>query len=117
MANSYNGGDNESYNGNSSLLGTAGPTIPPIDPLSGAAKAPILDPVLGTNTPTPAPTLDSIVGPVTMNPLFYEQLSQLIMKTINSTLHDSQASGALERGGTQGSHGIDEHIPTSLQQN
>ncbi|KAL0306932.1 UNVERIFIED_CONTAM: hypothetical protein Sradi_6110500 [Sesamum radiatum] len=43
------------------------------------------------------------------------------METVNSTLRDSQASGVgpssqLERGGTQGSQGIDEQILVGLQQ-
>ncbi|KAL0463035.1 UNVERIFIED_CONTAM: hypothetical protein Slati_0191100 [Sesamum latifolium] len=59
-------------------------------------------------------------GSAVLNPFFCEQFCQFIMETINSTLRGSQASGArpsfqLERGGTIGSHGMDEQIPTGLQ--
>ncbi|KAL0391537.1 UNVERIFIED_CONTAM: hypothetical protein Slati_4538800 [Sesamum latifolium] len=71
MANIDNRGDNGSYEGNSSLPVVAGPTIPPINPTSGAANAPSPDPSLGAiNVPTPA--LNQTVGPMAMSPLFYE---------------------------------------------
>ncbi|KAL0301499.1 UNVERIFIED_CONTAM: hypothetical protein Sradi_6426700 [Sesamum radiatum] len=56
-----------------------------------------------------------------MNSLFCEQRCQFNMKTINSTLRDSQASRAgpssqLKRGWIPGSQGVDEQILTGLQQ-
>ncbi|KAL0458394.1 UNVERIFIED_CONTAM: hypothetical protein Slati_0466600 [Sesamum latifolium] len=50
-----------------------------------------------------------------MKQLFYEQLHQFIMETINSTPHGSQvsevgSSSQLERGRIPGSQGIDEQI-------
>ncbi|KAL0373613.1 UNVERIFIED_CONTAM: hypothetical protein Sradi_3277000 [Sesamum radiatum] len=69
MTNSENGGDNGSYEGNSSLPNVVDPNIPPIDPIAGAAIALSPDPTLGaTNTPA----LDQTAGPMAMNPLFYE---------------------------------------------
>ncbi|KAL0451238.1 UNVERIFIED_CONTAM: hypothetical protein Slati_1101900 [Sesamum latifolium] len=108
MANSDNGGDNGSYEGNSSLPAAAGPTVLPADPAAVA-----------TNIPTPA--LDQIDGPAVLNPLFCEQLREFIVETINLILYGSQASGVgpssqLERGGTPASQGMDEQVPTGLQQ-
>ncbi|KAL0307773.1 UNVERIFIED_CONTAM: hypothetical protein Sangu_3012000 [Sesamum angustifolium] len=68
MANSNNGCDNGSYEGNSSLHAIAGPSIPP--PVVVATNNTAPDPTSGTNTLAPA--LDQIVGPVVMNPLFCE---------------------------------------------
>ncbi|KAL0448594.1 UNVERIFIED_CONTAM: hypothetical protein Slati_1415800 [Sesamum latifolium] len=68
MANFNNGGDNGSYEGNSSLPAAAGPTVPPADIAVVATNTTAPDPTSGTNTPAPA--FDQIVGPVTMSPLF-----------------------------------------------
>ncbi|KAK4395935.1 hypothetical protein Sango_1747800 [Sesamum angolense] len=56
-----------------------------------------------------------------MSPLFCEQLCQFIVETIYSTLCGSGtsrvgSSSQLERGGTQGSQGVDEQMPVGLQQ-
>ncbi|KAL0370567.1 UNVERIFIED_CONTAM: hypothetical protein Sangu_0374800 [Sesamum angustifolium] len=56
MANSDNGGNNRSYEGNSSLLTAAGLAAPPTNPTWGAPDVPVLDPALGANSPAPAPT-------------------------------------------------------------
>ncbi|KAL0381329.1 UNVERIFIED_CONTAM: hypothetical protein Sangu_0197200 [Sesamum angustifolium] len=54
MASSNNRGDNRSNEGNSSFSVIAGPTIPLVNPTSGAANAPAPDSSLGaTNTPAP----------------------------------------------------------------
>ncbi|KAL0373653.1 UNVERIFIED_CONTAM: hypothetical protein Sradi_3281000 [Sesamum radiatum] len=59
MTNSDNGGDNGSYDGNSSLPVVVGPTIPLAYPTLGAANAPAPDSILeADNAPTPA--LDNI---------------------------------------------------------
>ncbi|KAL0355450.1 UNVERIFIED_CONTAM: hypothetical protein Sradi_3991900 [Sesamum radiatum] len=44
MVNSENGGDNRSYEGNSSLFAVVGPIVPPADPTRGAENAPTPDP-------------------------------------------------------------------------
>ncbi|KAL0286276.1 UNVERIFIED_CONTAM: hypothetical protein Sangu_2740200 [Sesamum angustifolium] len=74
MVNSDNGGDNESYERNSSLSATIGPTVPLTDPTSGVANAITPNLTLGANAPATAPPLDSIIKPVAMNSLFYKQL-------------------------------------------
>ncbi|KAL0453852.1 UNVERIFIED_CONTAM: Transcription factor I-like 1 [Sesamum latifolium] len=51
-------------------------------------------PVPVANALVPVPALDQAVGLAVLNPLFYAQLHQFIMETINSTLCGSQASGA-----------------------
>ncbi|KAL2240232.1 UNVERIFIED_CONTAM: hypothetical protein Sindi_0664400 [Sesamum indicum] len=71
-----------------------------------------LDLALGVSAPIPTPTLNSTAGPIATNLLFYKQLCQFIMETIQSTLRSSQAS----RGGTRGSQEIDEYILAGLQQ-
>ncbi|KAL0409634.1 UNVERIFIED_CONTAM: hypothetical protein Sradi_1897800 [Sesamum radiatum] len=68
MANPDNGGDNRSYEGSSSLY-CGWSCSSPIDPSAGTAT-----------------------GLAAMNPLFCEQLHQVIMETINSTLYGSLAS-------------------------
>ncbi|KAL0458200.1 UNVERIFIED_CONTAM: hypothetical protein Slati_0447200 [Sesamum latifolium] len=85
--NSENRGDNDTYEGNSSLPIAAGPVVPPADPAVVATNTPNPDPTSKTNTTAPA--LDKIVGPAAMSPLFCEQFRE----TINLTLLGSQASG------------------------
>ncbi|KAL0445513.1 UNVERIFIED_CONTAM: hypothetical protein Slati_1679200 [Sesamum latifolium] len=76
MMNSDNGGENGSYEGNSSVrndkfsLLWSDQLLHLQIPLWGAADIPISDPALGANAPAPAPApvLDSTVGPITMNP-------------------------------------------------
>ncbi|KAL0411517.1 UNVERIFIED_CONTAM: hypothetical protein Slati_3741400 [Sesamum latifolium] len=92
MTNSDKGGDNGTYEENSSFPAAAGLIVPPAD-LAAVA------------TNTPAPDLDQTDGPAVLNPLFCEQLRQFIVETINSILCGSQASGAgpssqLEKGET-----------------
>ncbi|KAL0434469.1 UNVERIFIED_CONTAM: hypothetical protein Slati_2781200 [Sesamum latifolium] len=76
MANLDNGGNNGSYEGNSSLPSAAGPFIPPADPSSKVANAPIPDLTLG-GAYAPAPALDQTIGPTAMIPLFCKEASTL----------------------------------------
>ncbi|KAL0440675.1 UNVERIFIED_CONTAM: hypothetical protein Sradi_0006400 [Sesamum radiatum] len=55
-----NGGDNGSYEGNSSLPIVVDPTIPPANPNTRVPNAPILDPALRA-THVLAPALDQTI--------------------------------------------------------
>ncbi|KAL0403981.1 UNVERIFIED_CONTAM: hypothetical protein Sradi_2038900 [Sesamum radiatum] len=74
MANSDNGGDDGSYEENSSLPLVVGPVIPPTDSATGAANAPALDLIVEAYILAPTLALDTTAGPIAMNPLFCEQL-------------------------------------------
>ncbi|KAL0411923.1 UNVERIFIED_CONTAM: hypothetical protein Slati_3782000 [Sesamum latifolium] len=121
MANCNNGGDHRSYEGNSSLPAAFGPAVLPADPIMGDVNTPGPDPAPEANIPAPAPAHDQAAGSAVLNPLFCEQLRQFIMKTINSTLCGSQASGVgpssqLERGGTPATQDMKEQISAGLKQ-
>ncbi|KAL0320379.1 UNVERIFIED_CONTAM: hypothetical protein Sradi_5299400 [Sesamum radiatum] len=84
MTNSDNGGDNRSYEGNTSLPTVAGSIIPPPDPASRAINAPSGSDF--RNHQHSCSNYDSTTGSIAMNLLFDKQLHQFIMKTNNSTL-------------------------------
>ncbi|KAL0427318.1 UNVERIFIED_CONTAM: hypothetical protein Slati_2906600 [Sesamum latifolium] len=86
MANSDNRGDHGSYEGNSSLPVAFGLAGLPVDPIMGDVNILEPDPAPKANTPAPTSAPDQTVGPAVLNPLFYEQLHQFIMETINLTL-------------------------------
>ncbi|KAL0313042.1 UNVERIFIED_CONTAM: hypothetical protein Sradi_5703500 [Sesamum radiatum] len=74
MENSNNGGDNGSYEGNSSFLVVTGLAIPPTELATGTANALPSDLIVGANAPTPTLALDASFGLIAMNLLFCEQL-------------------------------------------
>ncbi|KAL2241003.1 UNVERIFIED_CONTAM: hypothetical protein Sindi_0741500 [Sesamum indicum] len=70
MANSKNGGDYGSYEGDFSLPVASGPTVSSTDPTLGDATIPGPDSTPGVNTPVSAPALDQADGFAALNPFF-----------------------------------------------
>ncbi|KAL0361796.1 UNVERIFIED_CONTAM: hypothetical protein Sradi_3864100 [Sesamum radiatum] len=64
MTNSDNGGDNGSYEGNSSLHAVARPVVPLTDPTTEVDNALAPDPTSGANSSAPVPALNSTAGPM-----------------------------------------------------